>query len=245
MGGQFNCPDGTAGGDNFFCFLPNPNLKPEVGKNKEAGLNLKYDNIFGANDSFRGKFNVYRSDLEDYIEITAFGTQIAGLYPFYQYQNIQKAHIQGFEAETMYDAGAWFTGMSGSIIRGYNDVTNVGLASIPGDKITTTGGVRSADRKATIGATVVVVKENMNVPTTYRPSTAYELVNLFFNYQPVEDVVLGFGVDNLLNRYYRPYAIPTTQGSDPGATQNDVLWTSPPPGLVLKGSLRVHFAHMK
>ena len=34
-----------------FPFLPNPALKPEVGKTKEVGLNLRYDNIFGAADS--------------------------------------------------------------------------------------------------------------------------------------------------------------------------------------------------
>lgn len=246
--GLFNCPSGTfqVGADNFFCFLSNPNLKPEVGKNKEVGLNLKYDNIFQTNDSFRGKFNGYRNDLEDYIDLTAFGpTAIFGgtvFYPFYQYQNVPKAHIQGFEAETMYDAGIWFAGVSGQITRGYNDVTGVGLASIPGDKITTTGGIRSSDRKATVGVTLIAVKANENIPTNYRPSTAYELVNMFFNYQVSDDVGLQLGVDNLLNRYYRPFAVPST---DPTSTQNDVFWTAPPPGLVVKGALRVHFAHMK
>ena len=60
------CPDGNVG---LFCFLPNPNLRPEVGKNKEAGLNLKYDDIFTAGDSFRGKFNVFRNDVDDYIDL--------------------------------------------------------------------------------------------------------------------------------------------------------------------------------
>ena len=62
----FPCPGGTVG---LFCFLPNPNLRPEVGKNKEAGINLKYDNIFNAGDSFRGKFNVFRNDVTDYIDL--------------------------------------------------------------------------------------------------------------------------------------------------------------------------------
>ena len=44
-------------------FLPNAALRPEVGKNKEAGLNLKYDGIFAASDSFRGKFNLFRNDI--------------------------------------------------------------------------------------------------------------------------------------------------------------------------------------
>ncbi len=78
--GLFYCPSGTYPPPgppvfnlNLFCFLPNLNLRPEVGKNKEAGINLKYNNIFGAGDSFRGKFNVFRNDLEDYIELTQFG----------------------------------------------------------------------------------------------------------------------------------------------------------------------------
>ena len=64
----FVCPDGTAG---LFCFLPNPNLRPEVGKNKEIGLNLKYNDIFTSGDSFRGKFNVFRNDVDDYIDLVA------------------------------------------------------------------------------------------------------------------------------------------------------------------------------
>src|SRR4029453_3763568 len=62
----FPCPGGTVG---LFCFLPNPNLRPEGGKNKEAGLNLKYNGVFTAGDSFRGKFNVFRNDVDDYIDL--------------------------------------------------------------------------------------------------------------------------------------------------------------------------------
>src|SRR5436309_2486330 len=99
----FTCPDGTIG---LFCFLPNPNLRPEVGKNKEAGLNLKYDGIFAANDSFRGKFNLFRNDVDGYIDLVAstptpvppFGS----FSQFFQYQNIAHARIEGVVAETMY-----------------------------------------------------------------------------------------------------------------------------------------------
>src|SRR5882757_8938416 len=56
----FTCADGTAG---LFCFLPNPNLRPEVGKNKELGVNLKYNDVFTSGDSFRAKFNFFRNDI--------------------------------------------------------------------------------------------------------------------------------------------------------------------------------------
>ena len=62
---------------DLFCFLPNPGLRPEVGKNKEAGVNLKYDGIFTADDSFRGKFNVFRNDVDDYIDLVGVDAEHA------------------------------------------------------------------------------------------------------------------------------------------------------------------------
>jgi hemoglobin/transferrin/lactoferrin receptor protein len=240
----FNCGDGTSG---LFCFKQNPGLRPEVGKNKEAGLNLKYDNVFSQGDSFRGKFNAFRNDLEDYIEGTLFEPTAAPPFgtfnKFFQYQNIQSAHIQGFEAETMYDAGAWFLGVAGQIQRGYNDVTNVGLINIQPNKISTTLGLRSSDRKVTLAGTWVSAASNQHIDQlNYVPSTSYELLNLYLTWQPHKDVWMNFSVDNALDRYYRPYAIP--KSSTDGTTQNDVLWAGPPPGVVYKAALRVHFGAM-
>ena len=138
----FLCPDGNVG---FFCFRPNPNLRPEVGKTKEAGLNLKFDNIAKQGDSFRGKFNVFRNDIDDYIELTGTGPFSAALggFQFYQYQNVPQARIQGFEFETMYDYGEWFAGLSGTFQEGKNLTTNVGLVTVQPRRITTTVGVRA------------------------------------------------------------------------------------------------------
>jgi hemoglobin/transferrin/lactoferrin receptor protein len=243
----FNCPDGTSG---LFCFRPNPNLRAEVGKNKEVGVNLKYNGVFTAGDSFRAKFNFFRNDVDDYIDLVAstpvtspltfMGFPIPGLFSqFYQYQNIASAKIEGFEAETSYDAGDWFLGVGATLQRGKNTQTNVGLATIQPRKVTTTGGVRLLDRKLVISAQWASVGANTDIPVGYVPSTAYDLVNLYVAYQPTPDITLNFGVDNILNKYYRPYAIPGA-GAD-GTNQNDVLWTSPGPGIVYRGGLKVHF----
>jgi hemoglobin/transferrin/lactoferrin receptor protein len=243
----FNCPDGTSG---LFCFQPNPNLRPEVGKNKEVGVNLKYNGVFTAGDSFRAKFNVFRNDVDGYIDLIAstptrspltfMGFPISGLFSqYYQYQNIASAKIEGFEAETWYDAGPWFVGVAATLQRGKNTQTNIGLATIQPRKVTTTGGLRLLDNKLTISAQWASFAANTDIPVGYVPSTAYDLVNLYVAYQATPDVILNFGVDNILNQYYRPYAIPGA-GAD-GVTQNDVLWTSPGPGIVYKGGLKIHF----
>ena len=238
----FPCPGGTIG---LFCFLPNPGLRPEVSKNKEAGLNLKYDGIFSAADSFRGKFNVFRNDVDDYIDLVGSTPIPAILIPapglfsqFYQYQNIAHARIEGFEAETLYDAGTWFVGVAGHLIRGTNTQTNVGLSTITPRKVTTTAGVRLLDRTLILSAQWSSFGANNDLPAGYLPSTAYELVNLYLTWQATKDITFTASVDNLLNQYYRPYAIPG--GSTDGTTQNDVLFSSPGPGAVYKAGLKIH-----
>jgi hemoglobin/transferrin/lactoferrin receptor protein len=242
-GALFACPNGTTG---VFCFLANPNLRPEVGKNKEVGVNLKYNDVFTAGDSFRAKFNAFRNDVDDYIDLVASTPVRSELAPFpglyskyYQYQNIQHARIEGFEAETMYDAGLWFVGVAGNVQRGKNTVTNIGLATIQPRKVTTTGGVRLLDRKLTISAQWASFGANTDLPVGYLPPTAYELANLYVMYQPTTDITLNFSVDNILNQYYRPFAIPGS--STDGTTQNDVLFSSPGPGITYKGGLKIHF----
>ena len=236
----FNCPDGTQG---LFCFLPNPNLKPEVGKNKEVGVNLKYDNVFQAGDSFRGKVNVFRNDVEGYIDLVASAPvpvpPFGSFSQFYQYQNIAQARIEGVEAEAMYDAGIWYLGVAGHVIRGKNVATNLGLATITPRKITTTAGVRLFDRRLNVGVQWASFAANRDLPAGYLPSTAYDLVNLHLTYAATKDVMVSASVDNLLNQYYRPYAIPGS--STDGTTQNDVLFSSPGPGIVFKAGVRAHF----
>ncbi|RJF76289.1 TonB-dependent hemoglobin/transferrin/lactoferrin family receptor [Rhodopseudomonas palustris] len=239
----FTCADGRGG---LFCLLPNASLRPEVGKNKEVGLNLKYNDVFIAGDSFRGKVNAFRNDIDNYIDLVASAPQVSNLGPsfglyskYYQYQNIPRARIDGVEVETSYDTGLWFVGVSASVLRGTNPDTGVGLGSVPSRKVVTSGGLRLLDRQLTIAAQWASYAANTNLPTGYLPATSYDLVNLNVAYRPTPDVTLSFSVDNLLNSYYRPYAIPGS--STDGTTQNDVLFSSPGPGIVYKGGLKVHF----
>jgi hemoglobin/transferrin/lactoferrin receptor protein len=241
----FRCPSGTPGpgADSTFCFVPNPNLRPEIGKNKEIGFNLKKNDLFTAGDTLRGKFNVFRNDVQDFIDQVAFGTPLpiapgVNVLPFLQYQNVASATIQGFEAETMYDANLWFVGISGSYMQGKNDLTGLGLYSIPPQKITTTAGVRLLDRTLVLSMMWTSAIANRDIPATYTPATSYDLVNLYLQYQPTRDLTLNFSVENLLNQYYRPYAIPVGSSGD---TQNDVKWASAGAGIVFKGGLRYHF----
>jgi hemoglobin/transferrin/lactoferrin receptor protein len=114
----------------FAYFEPNPNLRPEIGKTKEVGINIKYDNVFSPGDKIRAKINAFRNDITDYIDqvtdLSAFFglppppacQQFMGPTPCLQYQNIGNARIEGLEFELNYDAGSWFGGISGQHLRG-------------------------------------------------------------------------------------------------------------------------------
>lgn len=240
----FTCADGRGG---LFCFLPNPNLRPEVGKTKEAGVNLKYDGIFSQVDSFRGKFNVFRNDVDDYIDLVGSAPEFSNLGPAFgrftrnfQYQNTAGARIQGFEGEMAYDAGLWFVALAGNLMQGESRLTGIGLATmIQPRKVVTTAGIRLLEKKLTLSAQWISYAANEDIPVGFLPATSADLLNFYLAYNPTPDIALNFSVDNALNKYYRPYAIPGS--STDGTTQNDVLFSSPGPGITFKGGMRIHF----
>ena len=243
--GLFLCPDGRVG---LFCFLPNPNLRPEVGKNKEVGVNLKYDGVFTQGDTFRGKFNVFRNDVDDFIDLVPsapvpFGYwSLRGLCPFtgsqfYQYQNL--AAVPGsrvLKAKWSTTPASGSSPSPATFMEGEDKRTGVGLANmIMPRKIATTAGVRLLERRLTLSAQWISFASNTDVPVGYLPSTSGDLLNFYLAYNPTPDIALNFSVENALNKYYRTYAIPgaSTDGTD--AERRAVV--EPRSGLTFKGGL--------
>jgi hemoglobin/transferrin/lactoferrin receptor protein len=217
-----------------FTFLPNPGLRPEVGKTLEAGVNLKYDSLFTKDDRFRAKANVFRNNVSNYIDLAMipFIGPIGPcpVPPFcFQYQNIAQARLEGVEFESTYDAGSWFAGLSGHHIRGRNVTAGVALLTVPPDQIATTLGARFFDRKFTAALRWAAVAAKRDVPAGAIKTPAYDLVNLYFAYQPHEDIVAALSIENLLDRYYFNYLDVQTA-------------RIPARGLTVKGSLKFRFS---
>lgn len=240
----------------FFYFMPNPNLQPEVGKTVEGGLNIKYDSVFAADDRIRAKVNVFQNNISNYIDLEQvfFGTfggatpppQCLSTLYFYtdcfQYVNVGQARIQGVELEANYDAGLWFTGISGQHMTGQNLTAGGPLATIPPDQVSFLLGARALERKLTLALrwTAVAAKPLNQIPLEtgdsgpvpiFDPTPAYSLVNLYVGYQPTPDVVAAFSVENLLNTDYTKYMCCSTAAG----------YVVPSPGITFKGSLTVHY----
>jgi hemoglobin/transferrin/lactoferrin receptor protein len=138
----------------FAYFEPNPNLRPEIGKTEEVGINIKYDNVFSPGDKIRAKVNAFRNDVTDYIDmVTAFSgfgapppacQQSPFTNPCLQYQNIGNARIEGLEFEANYDAGSWFAGVSGQHLRGKSLTSDPVVVAAGGCAATSNTGVGCA-----------------------------------------------------------------------------------------------------
>jgi hemoglobin/transferrin/lactoferrin receptor protein len=253
----------------LFTFLPNPNLRPEIGQTKEVGVNLKYDDIAFKGDKLRIKANVFRNDVEDYIELVNFGPPSIALFcpvvrpgcppvpripiqvspfSFSQYQNIGNARIEGVEFEGSYDTGDWFLGLQGQHIRGRDLTGNLPLLTVQPDQVTTTFGVRLLERKLTMSVSwqAVAAKTASEIPDRdkngfpdFAPVSAYNLVNLYLGYQPTPDALAYFGIDNLFNQYYVRYM--NAEGGSPPGSGNPPPYVFPSPGITLKGGLKLRF----
>lgn len=220
-----------------FPFIPNPNLRPEVGKNIEVGLNIKQDNWLVAGDKLRIKTAVFQNNVDDFIDTVNLtragfpgGSALcpAGLFPgapyFFcvQYQNINQARITGFEFEGMYDRGSWFVGLAGHVIRGENIETGAGLNSVHPPMAAVTFGTRWLDGRLStaIRWAAVAAKKREDITGTLAQQLlvatgSYNLVNLYVSYQIDPTLQLGFSVENLLNEQYKIY---THEFASPGVT---------------------------
>lgn len=197
-----------------FGFLPNPNLQAEVGKNKEIGVNIKYDDLFMKGDKVRAKANLYRNDVSDYIEINYMTAAVpacaaAGWTLCYQYQNVAEAQLQGFEFESMYDTGLWFLGFNATVSSGDNQTNGQPLTTVMPNNVATTLGTRLFDRRlqASVRWQWVAAKTEQDLPTgsALEPTPSFNLVNAYLAYQATDWVTAQFALENLLNEQYTQY----------------------------------------
>lgn len=209
-----------------FPFLPNPNLRPEVGKTSEIGLNIKQDNLLVSGDKLRIKANYFENNVDDYIDgigvgAGANGCPIAAPFFCFQYQNVQRARINGFEFESTYDRGNWFATVSGHAIRG-RDLTNGDpLNNIPPDMVAVTLGARLMEQRLVIAMrwAAYAAKKRSDLPAddplvqnglvadeyAQFVTGSYNLVNLYASYDVNPGLQAFLQIQNLLNEEYKVY----------------------------------------
>jgi hemoglobin/transferrin/lactoferrin receptor protein len=210
----------------FFKYIPNPGLKPEIGKTFEAGINYQRDGLLTEGDALRVKANVFLNNVDDFIDFQDLSASPDCDYSdCYGYINVAKARIKGVEIEGTYDTGAWFVGASGTVLDGEDVDTGERLYSVLPAQVMITAGARFFDEKLTVAP-------NWRYVTGVNdedPETDYDDYNLFgmtVAYQPNERTTASLVVDNIFDTYYTPY-----------------LQNVPGSGITVKGALEVKLGY--
>ncbi|SFK46450.1 TonB-dependent hemoglobin/transferrin/lactoferrin family receptor [Falsiroseomonas stagni] len=211
---------------NFF--VPNPNLRPEVSRNKEAGVNLRFADVLRDGDRLRVRLSAFRNDIDDFIEQTVLATTTVT-------RNIGQARITGVEAEAQYDAGTWWLGLGAAALKGDNLETNQPLASIPAHRVSVNAGYRFLDQGVTVGGRITATAEQDRAPATTgvaQQTSGYGLLDLFASWTPTAapNLRVALAVDNVFDHAYRR----STWNSDPAPAFYET-------GRNIRGSLRIAF----
>ncbi|MBL8907411.1 MAG: TonB-dependent hemoglobin/transferrin/lactoferrin family receptor [Rhizobiales bacterium] len=183
-----------------FEFLPNPNLKPEVGHDLEGGVNMKHDSLLIEGDALRLKGGYFHNRVTDYI-----GGVYNPILRVYQYENIAEVVLHGFEIEGVYDAGFAFIAIGGQTMEGNDETSDEPLGTVPADKLVTTVGFRAFENSFEAGMQWLATAAQNDVPEGFEKSKSYNIFNLFSSYAVNEDVIVRFNIDNLFDTNYRPY----------------------------------------
>lgn len=213
------------GNHNGIDILPNPNLKPEIAKNYEFGVNVIRRDLIAADDSFRAKVAYFDNTYEDYIVRMVGGP--LGVPATDTWTNIDAAKYEGFEVSFDYDAGFIFA--SGALSY-YTDIKycappatpanapsrcaaepvwrDYGSDYVPPEYMASfTLGGRFFEQKLTLGGRATVFGEraipgssNATIAPTLWAETA--VFDVFGSYEVVEDAEINFSIENIFDRYY-------------------------------------------
>jgi len=86
----------------------NPDLRPEIAKNKEVGLNVLREDVALEGDKLRFKASLFDNQYDDYILRQVLPRRPGQTGNRYVFSNIDRATYQGFELSGGYDARKFF-----------------------------------------------------------------------------------------------------------------------------------------
>ncbi|WP_245479807.1 TonB-dependent hemoglobin/transferrin/lactoferrin family receptor [Hansschlegelia zhihuaiae] len=210
-------------------FGPNPDLKPEVSRTYELGLNLKRDGLFIEGDAFRAKASVYMTDVDNYITDAYVFTDVRD---FFMNVNLtDRTRLNGIDLELNYDAGVAYLGGSATFLNSefgdkydagpgnrFTELSGIYLA--PKRKLVLDGGLRFLERKLTVGARVtdVLPERGLSGELTglfrYEP---YTLLDLYSSYKLNDNLTFRAAIENLTDVAYVE-AMAAALSASPGRT---------------------------
>lgn len=203
-------------------------LKPEHAINNELGINYMADDLISSDDKFRIKLAYFRNHVNDYLTRTytnAWEEKKNG-DDFFRLRNIKSLDLKGWELNLDYDAGNWFSSISGtrynlikvcnigSFVQNYCNEWGVRESYInnmipPKWHASANLGGRLLQQKLELGMRATFMGKRTPVPGRAKPGFvepiqwhSYNLLDVYAKYQINDTTAMDFTVDNVTDRYY-------------------------------------------
>lgn len=191
-------------------FQPNPDLKPEVARNKEINFNFHWQNLWKAEDLLKISTALFQNDVKDFINLEVSKSRHFGSTEIpqeFQYRNVKNARLRGIELNTAYQTPSWSLYANYGMLRGKDRQTGEALENINADRLTFGGNYVVVADKFSVGGRLSHYFAQKRLPSkTTREYPAYTLVDLTATYAPKqgewENLRIDFAIENLFDKAY-------------------------------------------
>ena len=194
-------------------FVPNRDLQPQETETVEIGGGLQFSDWITAGDALDIKLSHFETHGDDFID-SRVGFDPSQCPPGFpsclgttQSVNVGEAELWGQELEANYRAGPLSVALGFSRVDGRDEQTGDKLGVLTPPQLTLDVGYELPVLDSTVGGRLLAADDFENVDDPANERDSYEVVDLFYDWQPTRMPLRGlqvrFGVDNAFDEEYR------------------------------------------
>ena len=202
-------------------FVPNPDLVPENTETVEFGIGFNFADLATKGDRLQTKISYFETDADDLINLSVDVVPDATCFapPFFQpctfgtsnSANVDKAEIEGIEAELQYDSDRVFVQASYATIEGTDLTTGADIGSLTPDRFAINAGLKVPEWNARFGTRLQHaadfeqrISDGTGGFTTIDERDAYVVVDLYSTWSPsfAKGIRFDVGVNNVFDEDY-------------------------------------------
>lgn len=202
-------------------FVPNPDLVPENTETVEFGIGFNFANLATKGDRLQTKISYFETDADDLINLSVDVVPDATCFapPFFQpctfgtsnSANVDKAEIEGIEAELQYESDRVFVQTSYATIEGTDLTTGADIGSLTPDRFAINTGLKVPEWNARVGARLQHagdfeqrISDGTGGFTAIDQREGYVVLDLYSTWNPdfANGVRFDVGVNNIFDEDY-------------------------------------------
>lgn len=202
-------------------FIPNPDLVPENTETVEFGIGFNFASLATNRDRLQTKISYFETDADDLINLSVDVVPDATCFapPFFQpctfgtsnSANVDRAEIQGLEAELQYDSERVFVQASYATIDGTDLTTGADIGSLTPDRFALNAGLKVPEWNARFGARLQhaadfeqQVSDGAGGFTAIDQRDKYVVIDLYSTWSPgfANGIRFDVGVNNVFDEKY-------------------------------------------